>query len=151
MIRSTLAVLMLALAGQNVSDTPAALPSVTLSPRLDRVLRDYERAWRAGDVAALAAMCDLVIADGPVPVQAEPVVLSVRHSASFGDTLTAGLPAESRIRVVSVVNVGKVEPQTLRITLNTSEAVAGEYELIVGDGQAECMGTIRVTSQPSDR
>ncbi|HWK88333.1 MAG TPA: nuclear transport factor 2 family protein [Longimicrobium sp.] len=36
---------------------PAArLPSVTLPPELDRVLRDYERAWTAGDEAALAAL-----------------------------------------------------------------------------------------------
>jgi len=34
----------------------AALASVELPPELDRVLRDYERAWRAGDAAALAAL-----------------------------------------------------------------------------------------------
>lgn len=33
-----------------------SLPSVTLPSALDRVLRDYERAWRAGDVAALVAL-----------------------------------------------------------------------------------------------
>jgi ketosteroid isomerase-like protein len=33
-----------------------ALPSITLPSALDRVLRDYERAWRAGDVAALVAL-----------------------------------------------------------------------------------------------
>lgn len=32
------------------------LPSVALPPDLDRVLRDYERAWRAGDAMALAAL-----------------------------------------------------------------------------------------------
>lgn len=36
--------------------TPVALPDVALPPELDRVLRDYERAWRAGDTAALAAL-----------------------------------------------------------------------------------------------
>ena len=33
-----------------------ALPSVALPPDLERVLRDYERAWRAEDVEALAAL-----------------------------------------------------------------------------------------------
>jgi ketosteroid isomerase-like protein len=33
-----------------------ALPSVVLPPELERVLRDYERAWRAGDATALAAL-----------------------------------------------------------------------------------------------
>lgn len=38
---------------------PAALrriSDISLPPELDRVLRDYERAWRAGDAAALAAL-----------------------------------------------------------------------------------------------
>src|ERR687889_263072 len=34
----------------------APLPSVALPPALDRVLRDYERAWRSGDAAAVAAL-----------------------------------------------------------------------------------------------
>lgn len=38
------------------SDQTARLPSVTLPPELDRVLRDYERAWRAGDAPALARL-----------------------------------------------------------------------------------------------
>jgi hypothetical protein len=33
-----------------------SLPTVALPPELDRVLRDYERAWAAGDEAALAAL-----------------------------------------------------------------------------------------------
>jgi len=46
-----------------VTAQPAAAPggyaapaSVTLPPDLDRVLRDYERAWRAGDGSAMAAL-----------------------------------------------------------------------------------------------
>lgn len=92
----------------------------------------------------LVRLCDLVIPVDRVPVQAEPIAVSVRHSASFGDTVLASLPAASKIRVVSVAHAGKEEPQTLRVTLNTSQAVAGSYELTVADGQAECRGTIRV-------
>lgn len=36
--------------------TPAPLPSVALPPELERVLRDYERAWAAKDTAALAGL-----------------------------------------------------------------------------------------------
>lgn len=32
------------------------MPSVSLSPEFDRVLREYESAWRRGDAAALAAL-----------------------------------------------------------------------------------------------
>lgn len=34
----------------------APLPSVTLPPEMDRVLRDYERAWKAKDTEALVAL-----------------------------------------------------------------------------------------------
>jgi ketosteroid isomerase-like protein len=44
----------------------APLPSIALPPELDRVLRDYERAWRAGDEASLAA---LFTPDGFVPTR----------------------------------------------------------------------------------
>jgi ketosteroid isomerase-like protein len=43
---------------------PPSLPSITLPAELDRVLKDYERAWKAGDEAALAA---LFTEDGFVP------------------------------------------------------------------------------------
>lgn len=35
---------------------PASQPSIELPAELDRVLRDYENAWRAKDPAALAAL-----------------------------------------------------------------------------------------------
>ncbi|MGH7562225.1 MAG: YybH family protein [Gemmatimonadales bacterium] len=41
-------------------------PSITLPAELDRVLRDYERAWQAGDEVALVA---LFTADGFVPAR----------------------------------------------------------------------------------
>jgi uncharacterized protein (TIGR02246 family) len=43
---------------------PTPLPSIALPPELDRVLRDYERGWRAGDEKVLAA---LFTEDGFVP------------------------------------------------------------------------------------
>ena len=44
--------------GQSSSEPPEpqAHPDVALPPGLERVLRDYERAWRAGDAMALAAL-----------------------------------------------------------------------------------------------
>lgn len=47
------------------------LPSVTLPPELDRVLRDYESAWRAKDAPALAA---LFAEDGFVLSNGKPAV-----------------------------------------------------------------------------
>jgi len=53
-----------AAAQQPDTPPPPTLPSITLPAELDRVLRDYERAWKASDAAALAA---LFTADGFVP------------------------------------------------------------------------------------
>ena len=50
---------------------PAQLPSITLPPALDRVLRDYERHWGAGNADSLAA---LFVADGFVLQPGRPPV-----------------------------------------------------------------------------
>jgi len=60
-----------ALAAQETPPPAPALPSVQLPPELDRVLRDYERAWSAGDEAALAA---LFAEDGMVMQMGRPPV-----------------------------------------------------------------------------
>ncbi|MBN6150499.1 DUF4440 domain-containing protein [Xanthomonas sp. AmX2] len=54
-----------------------ALPDVPLPPELDRVLRDYERAWRAGDAAALAALFaedGFVLQSNRPPVRGRPAI-----------------------------------------------------------------------------
>jgi ketosteroid isomerase-like protein len=69
-------VLMLAAARAVAAPPPepvpvAPLPSVTLPPELDRVLRDYEQAWQARDPAGLAA---LFAEDGFVLASSRPPV-----------------------------------------------------------------------------
>jgi ketosteroid isomerase-like protein len=49
---------------QGQANQQGSQPSIRLPPELDRVLRDYERAWRAGDEAALVA---IFTPDGFVP------------------------------------------------------------------------------------
>jgi ketosteroid isomerase-like protein len=49
---------------QDATQTYEPLPSIALPAELDRVLRDYEAAWTAGDENALAA---LFTSDGFVP------------------------------------------------------------------------------------
>jgi Putative lumazine-binding/Domain of unknown function (DUF4440) len=59
---------MIAITSAAVSQAPptpnSQLPSINLPPELDRVLRDYEKSWRAGDENGLAS---LFTADGFVP------------------------------------------------------------------------------------
>lgn len=55
----------------------AELPSITLAPALDRVLRDYEAAWRKGDAAALAALFaedGFVLQSGRAPVRGRAAI-----------------------------------------------------------------------------
>jgi ketosteroid isomerase-like protein len=66
--------------------TPATLPSVTLPPELDRVLKDYERAWRAHDAAALAALFaedGFVMSSGSPPVRGREAIRA-RYANSGG-------------------------------------------------------------------
>jgi ketosteroid isomerase-like protein len=53
------------------------LPSVTLSPSVERVLRDYERAWQARDATALAdlfAYDGFVLSNGAPPVRGRDAI-----------------------------------------------------------------------------
>lgn len=62
-------------ARQQAPAQAAPLPSVTLPPELDRVLRDYERAWKAADPAALAALFaedGFVLQPGRPPARGRP-------------------------------------------------------------------------------
>lgn len=75
-----LVIIALALAAPGASQekaAPAALPSVALPPELDRVLRDYEKAWRAKDAEALSnlfAENGFVLANGELPVRGRPAI-----------------------------------------------------------------------------
>jgi hypothetical protein len=64
-----------------VAQAPAApspeLPSVALPAELDRVLRDYERAWKAGDAPALAALFSadgFILQNGRAPVRGRAAI-----------------------------------------------------------------------------
>jgi ketosteroid isomerase-like protein len=66
-------------AGQTAAQTAPkdAIPSVVLPPALDRVLRDYEKGWRANDAAALAQLFTedgFVLANGKPPVRGRTAI-----------------------------------------------------------------------------
>jgi len=66
---------------------PAPLPSVILPPALDRVLRDYERAWRSTDsraVAALFAEQGYVLQSGRMPVRGRAAIAAAYKGQAGG-------------------------------------------------------------------
>ena len=53
------------------------VPSVALPPAVDRVLRDYEKAWQARDAAALASLFTedgFVLSNGKPPVRGRSAI-----------------------------------------------------------------------------
>lgn len=68
---------------------PAQLPSVTLPAPLDRVLRDYEKAWSASDAAALAQLFaddGFVLQPGRAPVRGREAIRAA-YTGSAGGAL----------------------------------------------------------------
>lgn len=64
-------------AGCATPSEPAPLPAVELPPALDRVLRDYETAWRDRDADALAALFaedGFVLSDRSPPVRGREAI-----------------------------------------------------------------------------
>jgi ketosteroid isomerase-like protein len=60
------------------------LPSVTLPAELERVLRDYERAWQAKDPAALASLFTedgFVLPNGKPPVRGRAAIRGAYQEA----------------------------------------------------------------------
>jgi ketosteroid isomerase-like protein len=85
----TIAVGVLAAIGTATAQQPAAAaaPSpVTLPPALDRVLRDYERAWRDGDGPGLAAL----FTDDGFAVQSGSPIRRGRPAIATGITAPGG-------------------------------------------------------------
>jgi len=66
---------------------PAPLPSVALPPALDRVLRDYERAWRSGDATAVAALFaedGYVLQSGRSPIRGRAAIANAYKGQAGG-------------------------------------------------------------------
>jgi len=68
---------------------PAAesLPSITLPADLDRVLRDYERAWRANDIPGLVALFTddgFVLQPGKQPARGHAALTNVYRGQAGG-------------------------------------------------------------------
>ncbi|MBX3173415.1 MAG: SgcJ/EcaC family oxidoreductase [Gemmatimonadaceae bacterium] len=88
--------------GQSGPAAAEALPSVELPPALDRVLRDYETAWRAGDANALVQLFTedgFVLQPGRPPVRGREAMRRV-YTGQGGGPL--------RLRAVAFATDGNV-------------------------------------------
>ena len=73
---------------QAPSTSDSQMPSVSLPADLDRVLRDYERAWKSGDAANVAALFSVdgfVLQNGRTPVRGRDAIAKAYAGQTGGD------------------------------------------------------------------
>jgi ketosteroid isomerase-like protein len=129
------------LAAQDASKPAAGpeLPDVALPPQLDRVLRDYERAWRAGDAVALASLFaedGFVLQGNRPPVRGRPAIQAAYEGQGEGGPLRLRALAFSTTDTVGYIigayGYGSTPGDTGKFTLTLRRA-AGEPWLIFSD------------------
>jgi ketosteroid isomerase-like protein len=115
-----------------------ALASVTLPAELDRVLRDYEQAWRSSDVAALVALFTddgFVLQPGRPPVRGH-AALAARYAGQGGGPLRlralAYATADSVGYIIGAYGYGDDPADQGKFTLTLRRTAVGRW-LIVSD------------------
>lgn len=106
---------------------PASEPSVTLSPELARVLRDYEAAWTAKDAARLAK---LFAEDGYVLPAGSP---PVKGRAAI-ETFYTGHGGPLFLRAIAYATDGKVGYIIGGYTGTNGSADEGKFTLTLRKG-----------------
>lgn len=105
-------------------------------------------ATAAVPVAPPAVSQCAIEVNGVVSRGAEPVVVAARMSEALEGNLTASMEEESGVVVVAAARTD--EPTTIRLTLRTTEAAAGEWTLTIkNEAGAECAGKVRVAAGAS--
>lgn len=90
-----------------------------------------------------ATECEVQVAE-PVSVSEEPVVVEATLSEAIGEALTAVVQDESGVEFVSAEPAE--EEGAVNLTLNTSEAVSGEWTISLTGESGECAGTFTVSA-----
>jgi len=129
-----------ALPAQNAPATaaPALLPTATLPPELDRVLRDYERAWRAGDVVALAALFaedGFILQGGRAPVRGREAIRAAYTGQGGADLrlrAVAHAVADSIGYIIGAYRYGESASDQGKFTLTLRRTRSGAW-LIFSD------------------
>lgn len=86
--------------------------------------------------------CSVKLANDSVPVRPTPVAVRASLTEAIGDSVSATLDQESK---ASIVSVGKADaPNALELTLNTSQAVPGEWNLSLKGTSGECTGKVKI-------
>ncbi|WP_425478815.1 YybH family protein [Dokdonella koreensis] len=116
----------------------AEVPGVALPADLDRVLRDYERAWRAGNAAALAALFaedGFVLQSNRPPIRGRSAIRTAYEGNSGGSLRLRALAfsaGETTGYIIGAYGYGDGPGDTGKFTLTLRRA-PGEPWLIFSD------------------
>ena len=111
------------------------LPSVALPPQLDRVLRDYERAWRSGDARSLAALFSVdgfVLPNGRAPVRGRDAIARHYTGQGGGDLRLRALAyatADTIGYIVGAYGYGDTQGDMGKFTLTLRRTPGGPWEI----------------------
>ena len=116
----------------------APLPSVEMPPSLDRVLRDYEKAWQAGDAAALSRLFaedGFVLSSDSPPVRGRDAIRQL-YSSNKGNPLSLRALAfaidGSIGYIIGGYGVRAGQPDLGKFTLTLKKGADGQW-LIMSD------------------
>lgn len=114
------------------------MPSVALPPALERVLRDYETAWRKGDAKALAELFaedGFVLQNGRAPVRGHAAIAQA-YAGQGGGTLKlralAASAADTVAYIIGAYGYGDAPGDMGKFTLTLRRARGGPW-LIFSD------------------
>jgi hypothetical protein len=113
---------------------PPRLPSVTLPAEVERVLRDYESSWAAGDEAALAALFaedGFVLQNGRAPVRGRDAIRQAYASSQGPLRLRAlGYAADDSVGyIVGAYGYGEGDADTGKFVLALRRAPGGPWQI----------------------
>jgi hypothetical protein len=94
--------------------------------------------------------CEVTVGLEQIPIQADPVTVPVQYTDELGEAVTAILPEESGVAVTGVGRDETDEANVLRLVLDTSEAIAGEWPVTLLSGDRECRGVARIGSPEAE-
>ncbi|HEU4882410.1 MAG TPA: DUF4440 domain-containing protein [Longimicrobium sp.] len=119
-------------AQEALAPTPPPLPTATLPPEIERVLRDYENGWRAGDEAALAALFaedGFILQNGRPPVRGRAAIQQAYAESSGPLRLRAlGYAADDSVGyIVGAYGYGEGDADIGKFVLALRRAPGGPW------------------------
>jgi ketosteroid isomerase-like protein len=122
-------------AAQSPAAIDSQLPSVSLPADLDRVLRDYERAWRSGDASSVAALFSVdgfVLQNGRAPVRGRAAITKAYAGQAGGELRLRALAysvADTVGYIIGAYSYGNTQGDIGKFTLTLRRPRDGQWEI----------------------